>query len=207
MSNSQQNKTQFGFIVIGIFLVFGVFLWSSCSHTVTPPVTSSATAPLAQTSVKMNPVERGKYLVSVIGCGDCHTPHDDKGNPISGKELTGHWDSAPLPDWDPALLKKKISMVMGPDMTSFAGPFGVSAAINLTPDPDSGIGKMTADDLIKSWRTGKHWQVDREILPPMPANDYKNLSDDDIKAIYAYLMTLKPVNSWATDSGQTKDKK
>lgn len=201
------SKPQLTFV---IFLVFGVFVWTSCSQS--PTVTPVSVAPVKVAPVGTpampapNPVERGKYLVTAIGCGDCHTPHDANGKPVSGKELTGHWDSASLPDWNPDYAKKNISMVMGADWTSYAGPWGVSIASNLTPDPDSGIGKMTADDLVKSWRTGKHWQVDRDIMPPMPAGDFKNLTDDDIKAIYTYLMTLKPVNSWASDTDKSKTK-
>jgi hypothetical protein len=68
-------------------------------------------------------------------------------------------------------------------------------AANLTPDPRTGIGNWTEDEFIKTMRTGKHKGFGRDILPPMPWEDYAELSDEDLKAIFAYLKTLKPVKN------------
>src|SRR5262245_17091672 len=93
-----------------------------------------ATAPAA-----VRPLERGKYLVTVIGCSDCHSPHDQTGKAIAGKELSGHPENLPLPEWDPSLLKRNALATIAPTMTAFAGPFGVSVAPNITPDLETGL--------------------------------------------------------------------
>ena len=137
-------------------------------------------------------VERGRYLVAALDCNACHTPHDQTGQPIAGRELTGHPAGAVLPQWDAPMLEKGILATMNPTLTAYAGPFGVSIAPNLTPDPETGTGNLTADELIKSWREGTHWQTGEPIKPPMPWQSYGQLTDDDIRAIHAYLMSLEP---------------
>lgn len=140
-------------------------------------------------------IARGRYLVSIIGCTDCHTPHDEQGQPMEGRFLTGHPTGATLPQWDPSMMEKGVLVAIAPTFTAFAGPFGVSIAPNLTPDRETGIGKLSADELVKSWRTGMHWELDRPVLPPMPVQVYKNMTEQDIRAIHAYLMTLPPTPS------------
>lgn len=145
-------------------------------------------------------VARGKYLVNAMGCGDCHSPHDEKGLPIAGKELSGHPAGVPLPSWEPTQLAKNALATIGTTATAFAGPFGVSVAPNLTPDPETGIGTLTAEALIASWRSGKHWKHDRPVLPPMPAQAFGGLDDADIRAIHAYLSSLPIVKNRAPES-------
>lgn len=137
-------------------------------------------------------IERGRYLVTALDCNACHTPHDETGQPIAGRELTGHPAGAVLPQWDPSMLEKGVLVTMNPTLTAFAGPFGTVVAPNLTPDPETGIGGMTAEALIKSWREGVHWQTGAPIRPPMPWQSYGHLTDDDIRAVHAYLMSLTP---------------
>ena len=144
--------------------------------------------------------QRGAYLMASLGCADCHTPHDQKGQPISEMMLAGHPEKAPLAEWDPSLLSRNILMTMSPTFTSFAGPWGVSVASNLTPDKETGTGNLTAETLIFSWRSGRHWRVARDILPPMPAPAFANLSDDDIRALHAFLMSLPPIKNRAPES-------
>lgn len=144
--------------------------------------------------------QRGAYLMATLDCNACHTPHDGRGLPIPGKEMTGHPEDAPLPEWDPSLMQRNIAATMSPTLTAFAGPFGVSVAPNLTPDKETGIGNLTAEALIESWRTGKHWQEDRQVMPPMPIPAYTNLTDEDIRALHAYLMSQPPVKNRAPAS-------
>jgi mono/diheme cytochrome c family protein len=146
----------------------------------------------AQTQTQGSDVERGKYLVAALDCHACHTPHDQTGQPIAGRELTGHPAGAVLPQWEPSMLEKGILATMNPTLTAYAGPFGVSVAPNLTPDPETGIGNLTAEGLIASWREGTHWQTGQPIKPPMPWQSYGQLTDEDIRAIHAYLMSLEP---------------
>jgi len=80
-------------------------------------------------------------------------------------------------------------------MTTFAGPWGVSYAANLTPDKDTGLGTWNVDVFINTLRRGKTLGVGRPLMPPMPWQEYKNLSDADLKAMFAYLQTLPPVKN------------
>lgn len=146
-----------------------------------------------------DPVARGKYLVNAMACGDCHSPHDQTGRPIAGREFSGHPQDAPLPQWEPPMLSKGAVSTIAPTLTAFAGPFGVSVAPNLTPDLETGM-VVSADGLIESWRSGKHWKFNRPVLPPMPIEHYKALTDEDIRAIYSYLMSLPAVKNAAPNS-------
>ena len=79
--------------------------------------------------------------------------------------------------------------------TAFAGPWGVSYTANLTPDPDTGLGNWTEEMFIQALRTGKHMGVSRPILPPMPWPWYAEFTDEDLKAIYAYLRTIPAIKN------------
>jgi hypothetical protein len=79
--------------------------------------------------------------------------------------------------------------------TAFAGPWGVSFSANLTPDPDTGLGKWTEDMFIAAIRTGRHEGKGRPILPPMPYPMFRNLNDEDLASIFAYLQSLKPTRN------------
>jgi hypothetical protein len=71
----------------------------------------------------------------------------------------------------------------------------VSYAVNLTPDEQTDIGLWTEDVFVAAIRNGKHMGEGRPILPPMPWNYYRNMSDDDLKAIYAYLRSLPAISN------------
>jgi hypothetical protein len=88
-------------------------------------------------------VERGRYLVATLGCGD----------------------------------------------------WGISFATNLTPDENTGIGSWSEATFVKSLKTGRHMGVARPVLPPMPWPAYRNLTDDDLRSIYAYLRTIPAVHN------------
>jgi hypothetical protein len=142
---------------------------------------------------------RGKYLVEYGGCGDCHTPKvmTAKGPvPDSTRMLSGHPATAPVPPIPAGVLgpaPTQWGALTNSDLTAWAGPWGVSFAANLTPDKVTGLGNWTADLFIKTMRTGKHLGVGRPVLPPMPVNDIAMLTDGDLKAMFAYLKSLKPL--------------
>ena len=81
------------------------------------------------------------------------------------------------------------------DMTTWAGPWGVSYAANLTPDPTTGLGAWNEQMFIGALRNGKHMGSGRPVLPPMPWQAFRNFTDADLKAIFAYLRTLKPIKN------------
>ena len=80
-------------------------------------------------------------------------------------------------------------------MTAFAGPWGTSFTANLTPDPETGLGRWTEKTFIDTMRTGRHLGHGRPILPPMPVNWIGQATDEDLKAIFAYLRTIPPVKN------------
>jgi hypothetical protein len=71
----------------------------------------------------------------------------------------------------------------------------VSFTANLTPDPETGLGKWTADTFIQAIRSGRHEGQGRPILPPMPYPQYRQATDEDLRAVFAYLQTLTPVRN------------
>ena len=148
------------------------------------------------------PVERGKYLVTITGCHDCHTPKVEGpgGKPVLDEKrlLAGHPEEAPYPTWTPDDMKQRNAMALtNPMLTAWAGPWGVSFAINLTPDKETGIAEWSESSFIQALRTGKHQGQPngRDILPPMPWEDFKALTDRDMKAMFAYLQSLPPVKN------------
>jgi mono/diheme cytochrome c family protein len=111
-------------------------------------------------------VERGKYLTTTMGCVDCHNVGS-----FSPKPAEGH------------LQGGTIGFEM-PGMGIFYPP-------NLTPDPEAGLGKWSEQDIITALRTGKR-PDGRELAPIMPWRNYSILTDEDAKAIAAYLKSLPP---------------
>ena len=83
--------------------------------------------------------------------------------------------------------------------TAFAGPWGVSYTFNLTPDDHTGIGIWTEDIFIKTIRTGRHWGTSRPILPPMPWQSLSTMTDEDLRAVFAYLRTIPAVRNRVPD--------
>ena len=71
----------------------------------------------------------------------------------------------------------------------------MSFTANLTPDDETGLGLWTERDLLQTIRTGRHQGKGREVLPPMPIATYKNFSDRDLSAIFAYLRTIPPIKN------------
>ena len=148
------------------------------------------------------PAERGKYLVNTSACHDCHTPKIEGpgGKPVLDEKrlLSGHPEKAPFPTWSPTDMEKRNAMALTNSMlTAWAGPWGVSFAINLTPDKETGIAEWSETSFIQALRTGKHQGQPngRDILPPMPWDVYRNMTDDDLKAIFAYLRTIPPIKN------------
>lgn len=157
-------------------------------------------APAAETPAS-DPTKRGEYLVSILGCDDCHTPKmmtPQGPAPDMSRRLMGHpADETFTAD---AAIQKLVDerhvAIFSPGMTGAVGPWGTTYSANLTPD-DTGIGPWTEAQFVKALREGKSKGLDgtRPIMPPMPIAVYRNLTDDDIKAIFAYLKTIKPISN------------
>jgi len=146
-------------------------------------------------------IERGKYLTTFGSCHDCHTPKNftEKGpEPDMSRALSGSPAEMKLPPLPKDVIGPDKWGALGTnDLTAWYGPWGVSFAANLTPDLETGTGSWTEEMFIAALRTGKHLGAPegRNILPPMPWQFYTLTSDEDLKAIWAYIRTLKPVKN------------
>jgi hypothetical protein len=146
--------------------------------------------------------KRGEYLVTLGGCNHCHSPKvmTEMGPvPDAAKSLSGHPANAILSLMDTSMVQPGKWIITTSDLTAWVGPWGISYATNLTPDEPSGIGRWTDEVFIKALRTGKHMGVGRPILLPMPWSDIAKATDEDLKAIFAYLKSLPPVRNQVPD--------
>lgn len=151
----------------------------------------------SQAQVQRDLSARGKYLVDTVGaCGSCHTPRkgaeEDK-----AMYLAGHPASAQPPPFGMEMLQQGIFISIGRTFTAFAGPWGISFATNLTSDKATGLGNWTEQKFILAMRTGNHLgdPKQRPILPPMPWKHYQTMTDEDLRAIWAYLRTVPPIKN------------
>jgi mono/diheme cytochrome c family protein len=150
-------------------------------------------------STETSPRERGEYLVTVGGCGDCHSPKTFTAAgpvPDATKLLSGYPASDKLPEIPVGIIgPAQWGAIATNDMTAWVGSWGVSFAYNLTPDPATGIGNWNEALFIQSIRTGKFMGTSRDMLPPMPWRGMAKMTDDDLKAIFAYLKSLPPIEN------------
>jgi hypothetical protein len=155
----------------------------------------------AATTAAPDPVARGQYLVNAMGCDDCHTPQKLGPNglePDLERRLSGHPASLVLPP-PPALGDGPWMWCGTGTLTAFSGPWGITYTPNLTPHETTGLAVWTEDMFIQAMRTGRHMGTSRPIMPPMPWRYYGNLNDDDLKAIFAFLRTVPPVENLVPD--------
>lgn len=146
---------------------------------------------------------RGEYLTLIGGCSDCHTPKlfTEKGMELdSSRLLSGHPEELPLPEIDPRALQPGYWTMFNGHLTAAVGPWGLTYARNLTPH-ETGIKGWKEEVFIKALRTGKHMGMEagRPIMPPMPWFNFVNAEEEDLKAIFRYLQTLKPVDNYVPE--------
>jgi mono/diheme cytochrome c family protein len=175
-----------------VWVAAAALLTGAAAGACTARPTSAASTP---------PAQRGEYLVRVGGCNDCHTPlkMGPKGpEPDMSRMLSGHPEAFVIgePNSPP---NDRWLMLAAATGTAFSGPWGVSFAANLTPDQNTGLGIWTEDMFVKALRTGRHMGVSREILPPMPWPNVAAMTDDDIKAVFAYLRSIEPIHNRVPD--------
>ena len=166
-----------------------VFLASGLGRAISPKTADGDAPPEPR-------VERGGYLVGAMGCHDCHTPWKmgPKGpEPDKTRALSGHPADVVMP---PAPKLSGLWNWSGAATnTAFAGPWGVSFTANLTPDMETGLGRWTAETFIAAMKTGRHEGVGRPILPPMPYKMVGTLTEEDLRSVFAYLQSLKPIRN------------
>lgn len=137
------------------------------------------------------PVLRGKKLVEVVGCHDCHTPKVFSGEETSldnERLLSGHPPESNPPNIDPQKISEENWLVTNNHFTAFASNWGISFAPNLTPDNETGIGTWTEDMFVANMTSGKH-------RPPMPVFTITGLEEEDLKIIFNYLKTITPIKN------------
>lgn len=184
-------NTRFKLILTAIFLtaVTGMFI----------PACTAPEKPAAGMSHE-EMVERGKYLVTICGCNDCHSPKMMTAEgpvPDPARLLSGHPENEKLAKLDTTEISPGKWNLGSSGLTAWAGGWGISFAANLTPDSLTGTGAWTEETFIKILRSGKFMGVDagRPIMPPMPWQMIGQMTDDDLKSVFAYLKSLSPVKN------------
>ncbi|MDP4222132.1 MAG: diheme cytochrome c-553 [Bacteroidota bacterium] len=175
-----------------VFLTFLAIIIAGCRN-----------APKTQNQVVTTPtqeqlVQRGLYLVTIGGCNDCHSPK--KMGPqgpevIPELMLSGYPGDRPVEKPDVKVIKKGWNL-LNSDFTAAAGMWGMSFSGNLTSD-QTGIGNWTEENFRRALKEGKYKGLpgSRSLLPPMPWTDFVSMTDEDVKAIFSYLLSTKPVKN------------
>jgi len=175
-------------------LISCIFLFSQCSDT----GKDKNSLPKTSYGGFDSQIKWGEHLVTIGGCNDCHTPKKmTPQGPVPDESLmlSGHPEKMPAPDVDRKEMESK-GLIVTQDLTAWVGPWGISYAANLTSDA-TGIGSWQESNFITALREGKFKGMTsaRNLLPPMPWQLFKEMSDDEIKAIFAYLKSIKPVKN------------
>lgn len=178
-------------LILAVFAASVSFVLIACTGTSASPETPVV---LSQDSL----IKRGSYLVNAMGCDDCHSP---KKFTATGFELDmehrfgGFLAGSPLGKPNTSVMKDGY-MLFALDLTSAVGPWGQSYAANISSD-ETGIGNWSEEQFFRAIREGKSkgLKESRPLLPPMPWFVYKNLNDTDLKAIFAYLKSTRPVHN------------
>jgi len=190
-------------VVTLIILMSFIFIFSRCNQGQTD--NSETTKDLTQTQASLpayggfeSQVAWGKHIVTIAGCNDCHTP---KKMGAAGPEDNMDLELSGSPSQMQAInVNRKEIESKGLFMTNFAefvGPWGISYAANITSDSTTGIGNWTEDQFILCIRKGKYGGVaaGRNLLPPMPWPGFAQMTNDELKAVYAYLKSTKPIHN------------
>ncbi|HEY5623592.1 MAG TPA: c-type cytochrome [Gammaproteobacteria bacterium] len=135
----------------------------------------ASTMALAQSQDEF--VARGRYLAEgILGCGNCHTPKGGNGEPNLTMKFAGAF------------------VVEEPGLKAFAP--------NITMDVETGIGSWTDEEIIVSIRDGL--RPDGTLIgPPMPSPFFRGMSDNDVRAVVAYLRTIEPISNVVEKSTYT----
>ena len=140
----------------------------------------------------------GEHLVTILDCNACHTPKKMTNQgpvPDNSFMLSGHPADMPKIEIDRKEIESK-GLTVTRDLTEWIGPWGISYAANLTPD-DTGLGNWTESQFMFAIREGKSKGLSgsRTLLPPMPWEMYRHMTDGELKAVFAYLKSLKPISN------------
>jgi len=189
-------------IAIILVLSFVIFIFSQCNQSENKGDNTnrndSAAVAINNNGGYESQAKWGEHLVTIGGCNDCHTPKKMTAmGPMNDTSLmlSGHPANMPPPDVDRKTMESK-GYAVTQTLTAWVGPWGISYAANLTPD-SSGIGDWDENRFILCLRQGK-WEGlagSRQLLPPMPWASIRLMTDDELKAIFTYLKSIKPIKN------------
>ena len=188
----------YSFLVTG--LAFFAILFTDCSNDKQsePAVASTETPEKPSFGGFESQAKWGEHLVTIAGCNDCHTPKKmTPQGPVDDSTLmlSGHPENIPAPEVDRKEMESK-GLVVTATFTTWTGPWGITYSANLTPD-DTGTKNWTEDQFVYALRNSisKGLAGGRPLMPPMNMMPVKHMTDDELKAIYAYLRTIKPIKN------------
>jgi hypothetical protein len=184
-------------ITLGLVVLTSAVIFTRCGS---PEAKETTEQPAAQTSYGGYETREkwGEHLVLTSLCHDCHTPKKmtDHGPDFDmDRMLSGHPAAIPPPEIDRKEVESK-GLVVTNTLTAWVGPWGISYSANLTSDV-TGIGNWQESAFMNAIRHGKFKGIDsaRPLLPPMPWEMLKNMTDDELKAIFAYLKSTPPIQN------------
>ncbi len=176
----QQISRNVVFAVCGLICVTGI-IWSVA---------------IGDEASNSDRIKHGEHLIKLMGCSDCHTPWTMGPNgpePDMSRYLSGHPQDMAMP---PAPSPQGPWMgSYSATFTAWSGPWGVSYTRNLTPEPETGLGKWTEENFMETLRTGRQLGKGRMLLPPMPVFAHVGLTDDEMKDMYAFLQSIPAVKN------------
>jgi cytochrome c553 len=184
-------------------LFSGIAVLVSCTGTTTAENSSTSNTDSLMTAKMQyggfeSQVKWGEHLVTIGGCNDCHTPKKMGPNGPEddmSRMLSGHPAQQPGPAFDQKESAKK-GLIATQTFTAWMGPWGITYAANLTSD-STGIGNWTEAQFLKALKEKKWMGLDgtRPLMPPMSEMPATKMSDDELKAIFAYLKTTPPIKN------------
>jgi hypothetical protein len=193
-------KTKSFLIYASVFLIL-LMLIAACNNGGRPDSSKAKSDSVSVGPVSLSGdqlVHKGEYLVNTMGCHDCHSPKDPK-SPTFEDMADLRFSGYPADEKLPPINKKVVTggwLLFTMGLNGFVGPWGVSFAANLTSDP-SGIGSWMEENFLRALKEGKFKGVEggRMLLPPMPWQNLSQCTDEDLKAMFAYFKTTKPVHN------------
>jgi hypothetical protein len=186
--------------IILFLMALSSLFWMSCHQNGSAEIKSTLDSTIGQnySDNYENQVKYGKHLVTILGCNDCHTPKIMTAMgpvPDTTLLLSGHPAKVPFSGVHLKEIEGK-GLAITSDQTAWAGPWGISYADNLTPDA-TGAGSWSKDQFFTAMRQGK-WKGmknSRDLLPPMPWQNFRNMTDEELSAVFAYLKSIKPIQN------------
>ena len=181
-------------------LAFAAMFFTGCSENKSAELAAATTTPTEKPNFGgyESQAKWGEHLVTIGGCNDCHTPK--KMTPMGPVDdstllLSGHPEKSPAPDVDRKQMESK-GLVVTADFTAWIGPWGISYSANLTPD-ETGIGNWKEEQFIYAIKNSisKGIAGSRPLMPPMSMMPVKLMTDEELKAVFAYLKTRKPIKN------------